>query len=126
MPRMDQLSTYRTATICTNGRISVIYVATEVVTVTPDGTITLRTGGYRSVTTKRKMNQASNQFGLGYGVTQRKGDWLVTFRDGRADMAFAGDEITFPRYADDATPTREDRMRDQIANGQDIEYGDAS
>lgn len=35
-----------------------------------------------TVTTKRKMNQAANQFGLGYGVFQRKGDWFVTTRGG--------------------------------------------
>ncbi len=102
MPQMHKLSTYKTTAVCTNGRISVIYSQTEIVTRdndTPAAIITLRTGGWRSVTTKRKMVQASNQFGLGYGVTQRKGEWFVCFRDGRPDLAFDSDEISFPRYA---------------------------
>jgi hypothetical protein len=39
--------------------------------------ITLRSGGWQSVTTKRKMNQASHQFGLGYSVFQRDFEWFV-------------------------------------------------
>ena len=39
--------------------------------------VTLDSGGWRTVTTKRKMNQAANQFGLIYSVFQRKGQWFV-------------------------------------------------
>lgn len=81
MPRMDKLSTYHTNVICTNGRVSVAYVKTVIVDATPE-TITLDAGGWHTVTTKRKMNQAANQFGLGYAVYQRKGDWFVRTRDG--------------------------------------------
>lgn len=101
MPYMDKLSTYKTTAVCTNGRISVIYSETEIVTRDsdkPDAIITLRTGGWHSVTTKRKMNQASNQFGLGYRVVQRKGNWFVCFMDCRPELAFDADEISFPRH----------------------------
>ncbi len=43
---------------------------TDVVKFTPK-TITLNTGGYETATTKTRMNQTSNQFGLGYTVTQK-------------------------------------------------------
>lgn len=42
--------------------------------------IILNTGGWRTATTKTRMNQTSNQFGLGYGVYQKKGDWFVQYR----------------------------------------------
>ena len=44
-------------------------------------TIKLNTGGYKTQTTKRRMNQAAQQYGLGYEVVQRKGDWLVVRGD---------------------------------------------
>lgn len=44
--------------------------------------ISLNSGGYRTATTKLAMNQASNQFSLGFQVWQQKGDWFVTMRNG--------------------------------------------
>jgi len=40
-------------------------------------TVTLNSGGWRTVTTKARMNQAANQFGLEYTVYQEKDDWFV-------------------------------------------------
>lgn len=37
------------------------------------GRVTLRTGGWDSVTTRTRMNQASNQFSLGYKVYHKDG-----------------------------------------------------
>lgn len=45
--------------------------------------VILNSGGWRTVTTKTRMNQAANQFGLGYGVYQRKGEWFVDTPDGQ-------------------------------------------
>lgn len=53
------------------------YHDTDVVTFTPEKVI-LRTGGWYTNTTKTRMNQAACQFGLGYGVSQRKGQWYVS------------------------------------------------
>lgn len=39
--------------------------------------ILLDTGGYKTATTKKKMNQAARQFGLDFYVTQERGVWLV-------------------------------------------------
>lgn len=42
--------------------------------------IVLNTGGWKTATTKTRMNQASNQFGLEYEVYQKKGDWFVDYK----------------------------------------------
>ena len=41
--------------------------------------IMLNSGGYRTATTKTRMNQASNQFNLGYQVKQENYKWYVYF-----------------------------------------------
>lgn len=53
------------------------YHDTDVVTFTPEKVI-LRTGGWYTVTTKLRMNQTARQFGLPYGVSQRKGKWYIS------------------------------------------------
>jgi hypothetical protein len=52
--------------------MSVTYVSTRIVSWDAN-TITLRTGGWGGVTMRRKMNQASYQFRLGFVVYRRKG-----------------------------------------------------
>ena len=43
-----------------------------------DGVIVLNSGGWRTVTTKARMNQAFNQYeGGAYQVYQEKGEWFV-------------------------------------------------
>tara|TARA_R110000824_G_C15029266_1_gene659182 strand:+ start:304 stop:615 length:312 start_codon:yes stop_codon:yes gene_type:complete len=39
----------------------------------------LNTGGYDTATTKLRMNQASNQFNLGYRVYQKNFNWFVEY-----------------------------------------------
>jgi hypothetical protein len=78
MPRNDKLSTYRTTWHTGAYGGAVTYTSTEIVSWDADRTVTLDSGGWRTVTTKRKMVQASNQFNLGYTVHQHKGDWFVT------------------------------------------------
>ncbi len=55
------------------------YHNTDVVTFDPY-TITLRSGGWQTATTKMRMNQASNQYHLGYQVYQKDHEWYVTYR----------------------------------------------
>lgn len=57
--------------------------------------VTLRTGGWSTATTKLRMNQASNQFGLGFKVFQRNATWYVDL--GYAILTFVGDELTWSR-----------------------------
>jgi hypothetical protein len=82
-----------TSIMATGERLSVRYHNTIVVDREPDGTIVLDSGGWRTATTKLRMNQAANQFGLGFYVSQRKGDWFVTLRCG-TELPFH-DGITF-------------------------------
>ncbi len=67
---------------------------TDVVKFSPK-TITLNTGGWETATTKTRMNQASNQFGLGYTVTQKDFSWYVHYK-GKV-MKFKGNKLTFRR-----------------------------
>jgi hypothetical protein len=56
------------------------------------GQITLRTGGWKTATTRGRMVQASNQFSLGYNVFQKAGEWFVTWKG--KTLPFEGTEIT--------------------------------
>lgn len=57
--------------------------------------VTLRTGGYFTKTTKKRMNEASSQFGLGFSVYQKKGSWFVDYNDNT--YKFENDTLTFKR-----------------------------
>lgn len=58
--------------------LSVVYHSTEVVKVFPSKII-LNTGGWRTATTRTRMNQTSSQFGLGFQVFQKAGEWFVSY-----------------------------------------------
>lgn len=73
---------------------SVKYSSTEIVSWT-DTEITLDANGYFSKTTKKKMNQAAEQFELGYKVVQKAEDWFVEIND--ETIPFNQDKITFRR-----------------------------
>lgn len=74
--------------------ISVIYHQTTVVWFNL-AKIVLDTGGWFTLTTKTRMNQASNQYGLDYHVRQVKGQWFCEFK-GQA-IKFEGDTLTLTR-----------------------------
>lgn len=100
MPRMDKLSNYRTTIAVREGTTIITYIATPIVAFDRDK-IVLNTGGYKSVTTKRKMNQAAHQFNLPYGVYQKKGKWFVTTggTEHKPIGPFVGDLFTIERRA---------------------------
>lgn len=82
-------------TICTTeGWTIITYHNTQVVRFNADF-IVLNTGGWKTATTKTRMNQSSNQFELGYYVKQVGGQWYVDFKGGCND--FNGDKITLAR-----------------------------
>ena len=56
-------------------------------------TVVLRTGGYKTVTTKRKMNQAAIEFNLPFQVWQHKHQWWV--RTDAGEFPFNEDIIAF-------------------------------
>ncbi len=93
MPRMDKLSSYKTVWIDNEEGGLVIYQKTKIVEWDNNGNVTLNSDGWESVTTKRKMNQASNQFCLRFGVVQRDFKWFVVL-DGCEDIPYY-DGISF-------------------------------
>lgn len=58
--------------------------------------ITLRTGGWKTNTTKTRMNQFSHQFcNSMYSVYQEKGDWFVYNRATNETYDFDSDYLKF-------------------------------
>lgn len=94
MARMWEIGSHKTTVRMSNGLLSVVYHRTEVVKTTPKSII-LNSGGWKTATTKKRMNQASNQFGLGYNVYQKKGKWYV--KKGRKVREFTGRKIILKR-----------------------------
>lgn len=101
MPGADRLSKYCTVIGGEGVFTFVQYHRTRIVEWTSEW-IVLRTGGWKGVTTKRKMNQTARQFGLGFGVHQRKHIWYVsrwdeTNRKWIDEREFEGDEFHIHR-----------------------------
>lgn len=61
------------------GRTFVQYHNTIICSFT-DKEILLDTDGWFTATTKKRMNMASQQFNLGFVVSQRKGEWVVEYK----------------------------------------------
>ena len=76
MAQMRKIGTVATTVKRENGTTRVQYHRTVVVEFN-DEKITLNSGGWRTNTTKTRMNQTANQFGLGFSVQQTKGVWYV-------------------------------------------------
>ena len=80
MSQTQTVGKHATAIHGANGYQIVTYHKTNVVKWNTDQII-LDTGGWKTVTTKMRMNQTSNQFDLGYHVHQTKGRWYVEFEN---------------------------------------------
>lgn len=90
MPRNDELSGYKTKVSHDLGLTEVKYHNTKIVTFGAS-LIILNFGGWDSVTTRRKMNQASKQFNLGYSVYRDKGQTYVEYKGKKLQyMGLAG------------------------------------
>ena len=72
------IGTHKTSVVNDNNTLIVAYHNTPVVKVT-NTEIILNTGGWYSATTKRRMNQASNSYGLGFAVYQVNFSWYVDY-----------------------------------------------
>jgi hypothetical protein len=94
MAQQQTLGTHATTVKGSGNLLRVTYHSTDVVTA-DSNRIVLDTGGYFTNTTKTRMNQASNQFGLGFTVQQKKGEWLVFYKD--QTIKFEGDLVEFNR-----------------------------
>lgn len=76
---------------------AVVYYGTYVVVFT-DKDVRLNSGGWQTVSTKARMNLASDEFNLGFGVYQRKGKWFVDIGNRSVTLDFE-DNMIFPRLA---------------------------
>jgi hypothetical protein len=95
MPRMNKIgSTATNVQTDEKGTTRVRYHQTDVVSFSPK-TITLNTGGWFTNTTRNRMNQAAQQFALGYSVYQKAFRWFVEF-NGKT-VAFDGEAVTLKR-----------------------------
>lgn len=87
MSNLNRIPTNNTSVLkYADGSFIVTLHETPIVTKSKHGTLVLRTGGYKSNTTKTRMNQVSNEMGLGFMVVQKDGHWVVRYQ---------GDEFAF-------------------------------
>jgi hypothetical protein len=79
MPQTMQVRGVATTTYFEDGMTTIRYHACPVVRFTHE-VIVLRCDGWFTNTTKTRMNQASNQYGLGYHVWQKDFTWFVDYK----------------------------------------------
>lgn len=79
MSQQTRLGTHATTVRYENGATIVRYHQTDILKFNEDKII-LNTGGWNTTTTKKRLNQASAQFGLNYHVYQKNYDWLVEYK----------------------------------------------
>ena len=79
MARMEKVGSVATVVKVTENHTAVRYHNTDVVMFDSEN-IVLDNGGYLTLTTTTRMNQASNEFNLGYKVRRKLGEMIVTFK----------------------------------------------
>ena len=88
------LNGYKTRVLTNEEKARVFFHDTPVVTF-DEKTIDLDHGGWRTRSTKVRMNQASQEFGLGFHVFQKAHEWFVDFHD--KTYLFEVDTLTLNR-----------------------------
>ena len=78
---INQVGSHKTSVLVKNNALSVVYHSTEVVKVIDNRYVILDNGGYYTNTSKRRMNQASMQYNLGFNVYQCNYIWYVGIKD---------------------------------------------
>ena len=79
MSQTHTVGTHKTSIVQLEGLTSVVYHNTPVVQFNNEE-IVLDSGGWDTRTTKTRMNQASNQYGLGFEVHQVNYTWYVEYK----------------------------------------------
>jgi len=92
---MPKLPTNNTTVSTQNNTTTVTLHSTPIVQF-DDEKIVLRNNGYNTQTTKRRMNQVADVFGLPYYITQLHGKWWVTKKT-RGECVEFFDGIAIPR-----------------------------
>jgi len=82
MGQQATISRYQTKVWSTGNLTTVRLYETNVVSFFTGGgdAVVLNSGGWRTATTKSRMNQTSNQYDLGYQVYQQDFEWFVKTR----------------------------------------------
>ena len=95
MPQLNTIGNHKTTVTNKDGVIKVKYHSTDVVTVdNKRGEVTLNTGGWFTPTTKVRMNQTANAYGLGFNVYQKDFNWFVEKANGQV-IEFESNSVTF-------------------------------
>ena len=94
MAKTQTIGKTATSIFTENGFTYVVYHSTPVVKYNHEKII-LNSGGWYTNTTKTRMNQTSNQFGLGFRVWQVNFGWKVDFNGQTVDFV-DGMELTRP------------------------------
>tara|TARA_Y100001963_G_C6573754_1_gene350129 strand:- start:340 stop:654 length:315 start_codon:yes stop_codon:yes gene_type:complete len=81
----NRIGTHRTSIINDNNQLLVTYHSTVVVKIINDRYVVLKSDGWLTTTTKRRMNQASNEYRLNYRVFQKGWAWFVETPEGIVD-----------------------------------------
>ena len=74
---MNRIGSHKTSVINDDNILLVAYHSTIVVKVVNSQYVVLKSGGWLTPTTKRRMNQASNQYRLNFRVFQKGWVWFV-------------------------------------------------
>ena len=80
MAQQNTIGTHRTSKVRVDNKLLVVYHSTPVVQINDTSSgkcVILNNGGWDTATTKTRMNQASNEYGLGFQVFQKDFDWFV-------------------------------------------------
>jgi hypothetical protein len=96
MPSMNRLSTHATTIAIDENHCVVTYHNTPIVKYN-DIEIIINFGDFDTVTTRRKMNQAANQFRLPYSVYRKNGKTFVKNNVNENVIPYDGDKIVILR-----------------------------
>ena len=89
MGQTQKIGTHATTVTAKNAEISVVYHSTEVVRANlAERWVIFDNGGYETNTTKGRMNQFCNQYGLPVSVFQKRFNWFVEISSGIGIMDF--------------------------------------
>ena len=88
------IGTHKTTISDDGGKKTVRYHNTNVVTF-DNNRVTLDTGGWTTYTTKKRMNQASQTFGIGFEVYQKDWEWFVEYKG--ETIEYQGDTLILDR-----------------------------
>jgi hypothetical protein len=96
MGQQHKVGKHRTTVVNDDAKLAVTYHETEVVYWDKTTNfITLNTGGWWTPTTKTRMNQAANEFNLGFYIYQEDFQWYVVLECEHGRTMFTNSKFMF-------------------------------